>query len=68
MSAPELRRYRVSLVGFGASPVWVTAESRTSACSLAKQLWRQSRCAVLAGDAGPEYVEILDAYAEGGAA
>jgi hypothetical protein len=68
MSAPELRRYRVSLAGYGVYAVWVTAESRMAACSLAEHLWRQSRSAVLAGDTGPEYVKILDEYEEGGAA
>jgi hypothetical protein len=52
----------------GAFAVWVTAESRTAACSLAEQLWRQSRSAVVGRAGGFEYIEILDEYEEGGAA
>ena len=34
--APQLRNYRVSLVGYGVYAVWVTAESRRAACDLAE--------------------------------
>ena len=35
MSAPELRNYRVALVGYGVYAIWVTAESRQAACDVA---------------------------------
>jgi hypothetical protein len=68
MSAPELRSYRVSLVGYGVFAVWVTAESRRAACDLAERMWHENRSALAGPDPGFEYVEILDEYEEGGAA
>jgi hypothetical protein len=68
MSAPELRSYRVSLVGYGVFAVWVTAESRTAACLAAERLWSENRSALDRRDGGIEHIEILDEYEEGGAA
>jgi hypothetical protein len=67
MSAPQLRNYRVSLVGYGVYAVWVTAESRRAACDLAERMWRETRSVVPLRDGVIEYVEILDEYEEGGA-
>jgi hypothetical protein len=67
MSAPELRSYRVSLVGYGACAVWITAESRTTACTAAERLWSESRSALNWRDGGIQHIEILDEYEEGGA-
>jgi hypothetical protein len=63
MSAPDLRSYRVSLPGSGA--VWVTAESRRSACDLAEGIWGENAAPPCDGT-GP--VEILDEYEDGDAA
>jgi hypothetical protein len=60
MSAPELRSYRVSLVGYGVFAVWVTAESRRTACALAERLCSENRSAVT-GD-----IAVLDEHEEGG--
>jgi hypothetical protein len=68
MSAPELRSYRVSLVGYGVYAIWVTAESRGAACDVAERLWSENRSALTWCDGGIEHIEILDEYEEGGAA
>jgi hypothetical protein len=39
---PELRNYRVSLVGYGVYAVWVTAESGRAACEAAERLWSET--------------------------
>jgi hypothetical protein len=65
--APELRNYRVSLVGYGVYAVWVAAESRRAACDLAERMWNENRSAVAKQDGVLEYIEILDEYEEGGA-
>ena len=57
MTAPDLRSYRVSLPGSGA--VWVTADSRRSACDLAERVWGENS-ALRCDGTGP--VEILDEY------
>jgi hypothetical protein len=67
-NAPQLRNYRVSLVGYGAYAVWVTAESRRAACDLAERMWNESRSAVAWQDGVLEHIEILDEYEEGGVA
>jgi hypothetical protein len=67
MSFPELRSYRVSLVGQGVYAVRVTAESRTAACLAAERLWSENRSALDWRDGGIEYIEVLDEYDEGGA-
>jgi hypothetical protein len=67
MNAPQLRNYRVSLVGYGVYAVWVTAESRRAACDLAERMWRETRSVVPLQDGVIEYVEILDEYEEGSA-
>jgi len=64
MSAPALRNYRVSLAGYGAYAVWVTAESRRAACDLAEQLWSENRSSLTVQHGGIAYVEILDEYDE----
>jgi hypothetical protein len=64
--APELRSYRVSLVGYGVYAVWVTAESRRAACDLAERMWNENRSAVARQDGVIEYIEILDEYEDGG--
>ena len=68
MSAPELRKYRVSLKGHGTFAVWVAAESRRAACELAERMWSENRSGVAGHGTGFEYVEILDEYEEGGPA
>jgi len=67
MSAPELRSYRVSLVG-GRYAVWVTAESRNAACEVAERMWRDRRSAFPPSLGAMEWIEVLDEYEEGGAA
>jgi hypothetical protein len=67
MSAPALRNFRVSLVGYGAYAVWVTAESRRAACDLAERMWSENRSTSTLQHGGIAYVEILDEYEEGGA-
>jgi len=64
MSAPALRNYRVSLAGFGAYAVWVTAESRRAACELAEEMWSENRSTSTLLHGGIAYVEILDEYDE----
>jgi hypothetical protein len=66
MTAPEMRSYRVSLVGHGECAVWVTAESRPAACELAARLWRENRSTLYSPDGVMEYVGILDEYEDGG--
>jgi hypothetical protein len=65
--APQLRNYRVSLVGYGVYAVWVTSESRRAACDLAERMWNESRPAAAKQDGVIEYIEILDEYEDGGA-
>jgi hypothetical protein len=64
MSAPGLRNYRVSLVGYGVYAVWVTAESRRTACELAERMWRENHSALCWQDGGIEHIEVLDEYEE----
>jgi len=65
MSAPNLRNYRVSLVGSGVYAVWVTAESRLAACELAANMLSQGRSALPSPDRS---IEVLDEYEEDTAA
>jgi hypothetical protein len=65
MSAPELRSYRVSLVGYGVYAVWVTAESRRAACDAAERLWSENCSALDWRDGGIERIETLDEHEEG---
>ena len=67
MSIAALRRYRVLLVGYGVYAVWVTAESRTAACSTAERLWSENHSTLDWRDGGIEHIEILDEYEYGGA-
>ncbi len=67
MSAPELRNYRVALVGYGVYAIWVTAESRQAACDVAERLWNENRSAFDWCDGGIEHIEVLDEYEEGDA-
>jgi len=64
MNAPALRNYRVSLAGYGAYAVWVTAESRRAACDLAERMWSENRSALALQHGEIEYVEIVDEYDE----
>lgn len=64
MNAPNLRTYRVSLLGYGVYAVWVTAESRRAACELAESMWRDNRTALCWQDSGVEHIEVLDEYEE----
>jgi hypothetical protein len=68
MTAPNLRTYRVALVGSGAYAIWVTAESRRTACELAERMWRESRFALSCHGGGIGHIEILDEYEEADAA
>jgi hypothetical protein len=62
MNAPNLRNYRVSLVGYGACAIWVIAESRRSACELAERMLSETRSTSSWQDGGIVHVEVLDEY------
>jgi hypothetical protein len=58
MSAPGLRNYRVSLVGHVVYGVWITAESRTAACEVARRMCRETRDAMSWQDGDFEQIEV----------
>jgi hypothetical protein len=62
MSAPDLRSYRVSLPGSGA--VWITADSRRSACDLAESMLGEGHSLP---SSTARTAEILDEYEDGDA-
>jgi hypothetical protein len=63
----ELRYYRVALAAQGTQAVWITAESRASACIVAEQMLRENGFVSASCDGGIGLIEVLDDYEEGGA-
>ena len=64
MSVPNLRSYRVALARSGAYAVWVTAESRNTACKLAESMLNEAPSALSWPHGNAACIEVLDEYEE----